>query len=105
MPDTHIATITTLRPRKPTLGDLVDLLGDLKAQIADLEVEERTIMEKLKTAGKDSVEGRRYRATISAESCRSTIDRKAIESDMGEAWLAKYLKWGKPSCTCTVYAR
>jgi len=36
---------------------------------------------------------------------RETLDRKAIEAAMGESWLARFLKFGKPSRTFSCYAR
>jgi hypothetical protein len=33
------------------------------------------------------------------------LDRKAIEAAMGESWLARFLKFGKPSRSFSCYAR
>jgi len=35
----------------------------------------------------------------------TTLDRKAIEAAMGESWLARFLKFGKPSRSFNCYAR
>jgi hypothetical protein len=35
----------------------------------------------------------------------TTLDRKAIEAAMGERWLARFLKFGKPSRSFNCYAR
>ena len=36
---------------------------------------------------------------------RETLDRKAIEAAMGESWLARFLRFGKPSRSFNCYAR
>ena len=41
------------------------------------------------------VEGMMFRSTIVAETSVTTLDRAAIERDMGETWIAKYLKWSR----------
>jgi hypothetical protein len=42
---------------------------------------------------------------LGAESVATTVDRKAIEAAMGESWLARFLKFGKPSRSFNWYAR
>jgi hypothetical protein len=45
------------------------------------------------------------RVVLGAESVATTLDRKAIEAAMGESWLARFLKFGKPSRSFNCYAR
>jgi hypothetical protein len=41
----------------------------------------------------------------SSPNSATTVDRKAIEAAMGESWLARFLKFGKPSRSFSCYAR
>jgi hypothetical protein len=88
-----------------SMEDLADRVGELKAVKADID----NYLERLKTlfvaSGRDTAEGVLFRVVLSAESCSSNLDRKAIEAAMGETWLAKYLKWTRPSRTFNCYAR
>ena len=55
--------------------------------------------------GRDEAEGVLFRVVLGAESVTTTLDRKAIEAAMGESWLARFLKFGKPSRSFNCYAR
>jgi transposase len=46
-----------------------------------------------------------FRVVLGAESVATTLDRKAIEAAMGESWLSRFLKFGKPSRSFSCYAR
>jgi hypothetical protein len=35
----------------------------------------------------------------------TTLDRKALEAKIGESWVARFLKFGKPSRSFNCYAR
>jgi hypothetical protein len=89
----------------PSMEVLADRVGELKAAKAEID----NYLERLKTlfvaSGRDTAEGVLFRVVLSAESCSTTIDRKAIEARMGESWLAKFLKWSRPSRTFNCYAR
>jgi hypothetical protein len=56
-------------------------------------------------SGRDEAEGALFRVVLGAESVATTVDRKAIEAAMGESWLARFLKFGKPSRSFSCYAR
>jgi hypothetical protein len=66
-----------------------------------------TLAAALNAAGttRDEAEGVLFRVVLGAESVATTLDRKAIEAAMGESWLARFLKFGKPSRSFSCYAR
>jgi hypothetical protein len=76
-----------------TAADLVDMHGQLGADIAELEARRKAIAAELVTRSVQHVEGNQFASTVVSEAMVATIDREAIERDMGESWLAKYLKW------------
>jgi hypothetical protein len=57
----------TLKIRKPVrpLSEIVDQLGDVKAQIADLKAKETALRDELADSGESEVEGDLFRATVS----------------------------------------
>lgn len=50
-------------------------------------------------------EGDLFEASVGAPSVRSTIDRKRLEADIGEAGVAKYLKFSTCAGRLTVTAK
>lgn len=76
-------------------ADLADEYGRIGAEIAALEVRRKAIAAELIGRGKSSVDGEQFTATVVAEAMVATIDRKAIEDEMGEAWISRFLKWSK----------
>jgi hypothetical protein len=76
-------------------ADLADIHGQLSAEIATLEARRKEIAAEMIRRGVQHVEGDLFETTVVAEAMVANIDRKAIERDMGESWLAKYLKWTK----------
>src|SRR5258708_24258730 len=66
-------------------GDLVDQLGTVKAQIADLETREKALRDELIHRGGSTVDGAAFSASITA-AVRWTLDAKTVKSEMGEAW-------------------
>src|SRR5215204_2171268 len=66
-------------------GDLADRLGAVKAEIAALEIREKSLRDELIRRGVSAVEGTRYDAAISS-AVRWTLDAKAVRSEMGDAW-------------------
>jgi hypothetical protein len=66
-------------------GDLVDRLGALKAEIADLEAREKTLRDELVRRDVPTIEGTVYDATIT-EAVRWTLDTKAVKAEMGGSW-------------------
>ena len=62
-----------------TLGNLVDELGILKAEIAELELREKKIKAILIESGEDLIKGLVYQAAIS-ETERVTLDSTKVRS-------------------------
>jgi hypothetical protein len=58
-------------------GSLVDELGALKAQIAELSAREKEITNLLKASNEAAIDGDLFRATIS-DSERETLDSKLV---------------------------
>jgi len=76
-----------------TTSDLADEHGRLGAEIAVLEARRKEVAVEMIRRGVQHVEGSQFESTVISEAMVATIDREAIERDMGESWLAKYLKW------------
>ena len=76
-------------------ADLADMHGRLGAEIAELEARRKAIADELIARGIRQAEGDLFESTIVGETMVANIDRKAIERDMGESWLVKYLRWSK----------
>ena len=70
---------------------LVDELGLVKAQIAELENRETTIKDALINGGRDKYAGTFYDVSVS-RSERETIDSKRLRADLGEDIVKDYLK-------------
>jgi len=66
-------------------ADLVDRLGALKAEIADLEAREKALRDELIRRDLPAIEGSAFDATIIA-AVRWTLDSKAVRAEMGSAW-------------------
>jgi hypothetical protein len=79
------AQIITRSLHNLALPALVDELGDLKAQIAELETREKGLREELIARGSATAEGQSYSASIT-EAVRWTLDAKVVRSEMGDAW-------------------
>lgn len=89
---------------------IVDRLGDIKAQIADLKKIEADLAQRLIDAEQDAVEGRFFRATISQVAERQSLDAKAAEAKLRELgvdgrWFSKHQKTSKAYTTVKVVAR
>ena len=67
------------------LPALVDELGTLKVQIAELETREKSLRDELIARGSATAEGRNYSASIT-EAVRWTLDAKSVRSEMGDTW-------------------
>lgn len=76
-----------------TSADLADIHGQLGAEIAELEARRKAIASELTRRGVRHVKGDLFESTVVCEAMVANIDREAIERDMGESWLARYLKW------------
>lgn len=64
--------------------DTIDRLGQIKAQIADLQAIEKSLSEQLKAQGLGSYEGGLFRATVMEVGSRHTLDTKAAEQKLLE---------------------
>src|SRR5215469_207962 len=81
-----IRDIVSLSPyHNLSAGDLVDRLGALKAEIADLEAREKLPRAELIDRRTACAEGSVYSATIT-EAVRWTLDTSAVKAEMGSAW-------------------
>jgi hypothetical protein len=87
------------------IADLADMHGQLGAEIAALEARRKEIAAEMIRRGVQHIEGDLFETTIVAEAMVANIDRKAIERDMGESWLAKYLKWTKRCASVRTMSR
>src|ERR1700688_5185432 len=84
MPKATVQDIT--RPlHNLALPALVDELGTLKAQIAELETREKSLRDELIARGSAIAEGLSYSASIT-EAVRWTLDAKTVRSEMGDGW-------------------
>ena len=93
MPKSTLKTTETSLFHNLTSADLVDIHGQLGAEIAELDARRKAIGAELVARGVQCVKGGQFESTVVSEAMVATIDREAIERDMGESWLAKYLKW------------
>ena len=89
---------------------IVDRLGDIKAQIADLKKIEADLVERVTAAGEDAIDGRFFRATVSQVAERSSTDPKAMEAKLRELgvdgrWFSKNQKTTKGYTTLKIAAR
>lgn len=85
------------------LGNIVDDLGTVKAEIAALQEKEKALTEKLKLTGLTEIDGTLFRATVST-STRETVDTKTLRADLGEDLVKPYLRT-TPVSTVRVSAR
>jgi hypothetical protein len=86
-------------------GDLADEHGQLSAQIANLETRKRAVAGEFIRRGAPQVEGALFRCVVIGEAMVATLDRFGIEKAMGEAWVARFLKWSKRSAHIKTTAR
>ena len=89
---------------------IVDRLGDIKAQIADLKRIEADLAQRLIDSGDAVIEGRWFRATVSEVAERETLDVKAAEAKLRELgvdgrWFNKHRKVAKGYTTVRVASR
>lgn len=70
---------------------VIDELGFIKAQIAELEAKEKTLTDALKATGADKFSGSFFDATVS-RSERENIDVRRLKEDLGEDVIKDYRK-------------
>ena len=93
-------TITETSPfHNLSAADLADMHGRLGAEIAGIEARRKAIAAELIARGVQHAEGDLFESTVIGETMVAHIDREAIERDMGEAWLARYLRWSRRCAT------
>ena len=93
-------------------GSVVDRLGNIKAQIAELKAVEAKLVALLinATEAGDAIDGNTFRATVSTVAPRQSLDAKAAEAKLRELgvdgrWFAKNQKVAKGYTTVKVVAR
>lgn len=91
-------------------GSVVDRLGAIKAQIAELKQVEGNLVALLINSGDGAVDGDTFRATISEVEGRVSLDAKAAEAKLRELgvdgrWFSKNQKVSKGYTTVRVVAR
>ena len=89
---------------------IVDRLGDIKAQIAQLKDVEADLIARIIGAGDDAVDGSFFRATVSTVAETKSLDVKAAEAKLRELgvdgrWFSKNQKTRKGYTTVKVVAR
>ncbi len=78
-----MSTIVAFKTVSPVwLGDIVDELGQVKAQIANLEKREAELRQAIIDSGESEAEGDLFRATVS-ETITTKIDYKAVCEKLG----------------------
>jgi flagellar hook assembly protein FlgD len=91
-------------------GNVVDRLGDIKAQIAALKAIEANLIGVLVNGGEGAVDGDTFRATVSTVAERQSLCAKAAEAKLRELgvdgrWFSKNQKTTKGYTTVKVVAR
>ena len=90
----HLTPIPSASPlHNLSAGDLIDELGALKADLADLKAREEGLKAELIARGLPEAEGALFRATVS-QGTRWTLDVERVKSEMGEAWYTSHSKVG-----------
>lgn len=89
---------------------VVDRLGDIKAQIAELKKVEANLVALIVNTGDTAIDGNLFRATVSEVAERSSLDVKAAEAKLRELgvdgrWFSKNQKVTKGYTTVKVVAR
>ena len=89
---------------------VVDRLGGIKAQIAELKKIEADLIERLIISGETAVDGSLFRATVAYVPESSSLDPKAAEAKLRELgvdgrWFSKNQKVRKASTSVRVVAR
>lgn len=74
-----------------TLGALVDRLGALKAQLADLKETEEALRGELIARKVEVAEGDLFRCTVT-ETLRETLDTERVKAELGERWYSAHCK-------------
>ncbi len=73
------------------VGEVVDRLGSIKTQIADLEIREKALRDKLLRRGITTAAGDAYDASVT-QAVRWTIDTKALKAEFGADWYDRHCR-------------
>jgi hypothetical protein len=82
---------------------LVDQLGTVKAEIADLETREKSLRGELLRRRVIEAEGDQYAAAVT-QAVRRTLDTKSVRAEMGDTWFDRRCRQSLVT-TVTVAAR
>jgi hypothetical protein len=74
-----------------SIGELVDQLGHVKAEAAEIKAREDALRAELIARGITEAEGMLFRATVT-EATRWTLDAERIKAEMGELWTVAHSK-------------
>ena len=82
----HLTSIPSVSPlHNLSAGDLVDRIGAIKAEAAEVKEREDTLKAELIARGLPEAEGVLFRATVS-QGARWTLDVERVREEMGEGW-------------------
>jgi len=85
MPKATVQSIPVSPFHNLPAGEVVDQLGAVKAEIAELEAREKALRDELIRRGDHEIDGELYRASV-ADLVRWTLDTKAVRAEMGDDW-------------------
>lgn len=89
-------------PKRATnIGNLVDRLGAVKAQIADLELEEKSLREQIIKAGKEDVDGDLFHAHVTQFPVTYVAWKAVVESLPPSAQLTRLINRNSTARTDT----
>jgi hypothetical protein len=74
-----------------SIGELVDQLGHVRAEAAEVKAREDALRAELISRGVESAEGVLFRATVS-DNTRWMLDAARIREEMGELWCTSHSK-------------
>lgn len=69
--------------------ELVDTLGAIKAEIANLTAQEKVLKDKLIALGESAIDGELFRATISTSE-RATLDMEAVRAKLSPQFITAH---------------
>jgi hypothetical protein len=74
-----------------SIGEIVDQLGHVKAEAAEIKAREDALKAALTAKGVTEAEGMLFRATVS-EALREALDSDKIREEMGPSWCSLHSK-------------
>ncbi|UGY15199.1 hypothetical protein HAP48_0042860 [Bradyrhizobium septentrionale] len=89
--------------RRSNVGPLVDELGLLEAQIADIETKAQPLRDQIKAMGAGAYEGDLFRAVVS-EYERKNLNMKAVKKKLSPQFIRAHTKY-TPTTSLTVNGR